>query len=444
MSAAALRLLHELPWAETLEILSWLSLRDLYLCCGRLNRASFVVFLRERASRQCPAESQGTARFLSSGLQHEKVVLVSYPRSGNSLLRHLLESRFGMVTGSDSRPNRPLSESLLRCGFRGEGIVDHSVWVVKTHYPERMGYRRFPAARAVLVVRNPVDAIESYFHMGMTQTHSQRLSPASFARLDAVWPDFVAHEARVWATFHEFWLDAAQHVPTLFVRYEDMLADPAHALGRIGAFLVDGAPPLGWQRFREAVTAPGVPPASSAAAAGAAALASVSGGAGPGYAPKQGGVGKGLRLLSAALVREIVARAGHIMEVFGYHIHGDDLGGGGPDGPSPARLEVSDTALTSTAVLASFVAVRRTPLDSCSWCVPSPSPPSAADPAVAAALRMLGTGRDYVVINETFSIRTPDDPYGRRIADLRKTFTKDDTEPFETAGGGAVAAGTMR
>ena len=140
-----------LNWGQLLEILSYLTPTELYRGCGCLNRACWVVFLRERASRQCPRESLGTGRFLSQGLNHEKVVLVSYPRSGNSFLRRLLETRFGIVTGSDSRPNRTLSESLLRCGFRGEGICDDSVWIVKTHYPERLGYRKFPATRVVSV-----------------------------------------------------------------------------------------------------------------------------------------------------------------------------------------------------------------------------------------------------------------------------------------------------
>ena len=55
--------------------------------------------------------------------------------------------------------------------------MDDSVWMVKTHYPERLGYLKFRARRIVLLVRNPFDAIESYFHMGMTNTHDKHLSP---------------------------------------------------------------------------------------------------------------------------------------------------------------------------------------------------------------------------------------------------------------------------
>ena len=44
-------------------------------------------------------------------------------------------------------------------------MTDDSVWLVKTHFPERLGYVSFVANRAVLIIRNPFDAIESYFHM---------------------------------------------------------------------------------------------------------------------------------------------------------------------------------------------------------------------------------------------------------------------------------------
>ena len=64
------------------------------------------------------------------------------------------------------QPNRTLSAALLRCGFQGEGVVDPSVWCVKTHYPERLGHLTYHANRAVLLVRNPFDAVLSYFHMG--------------------------------------------------------------------------------------------------------------------------------------------------------------------------------------------------------------------------------------------------------------------------------------
>lgn len=167
--------LPNLSWGELAEIIAFLTLKELWVlgCC---NRSAFITFLRERSLRKCKSYTQLPTRFLSKLSDHEKIALISYPRSGNSFLRKLIEAEFNIVTGSDSRPNRTLAASLLQFGYRGEAITDSSVWVVKSHYPERLGYIRFPVQRLILVIRNPFDAIESYFHMGMTNTHDKALS----------------------------------------------------------------------------------------------------------------------------------------------------------------------------------------------------------------------------------------------------------------------------
>ena len=87
---------------------------------------------------------------------HDKILLTSYPRSGNSFVRKVLEEMTGIVTGSDSRPNRPLPAQLLEYGYRGEGITDNSVWIVKSHYPERTGTNPYlsPHAYTVTVTLN--------------------------------------------------------------------------------------------------------------------------------------------------------------------------------------------------------------------------------------------------------------------------------------------------
>lgn len=169
-----------LSWAEFAEILGWMSLREVWLlgCC---NSSAFVTFLREKSFREgCKLRPLAFRypRFLFKTSPHDKAALVSYPRSGNSFMRKVLEQETGIVTGSDSRPNRTLAASLLKFGYLGEGITDQSVWIVKSHFPERLGYVAFPVNRVILLVRNPFDAIQSYFHMGMTNTHDKNLSAA--------------------------------------------------------------------------------------------------------------------------------------------------------------------------------------------------------------------------------------------------------------------------
>ena len=112
-----------------------------------------------------------------------QVLLASYPRSGNSLLRRLIERVTGVHTGSDTRADRALGRQLKDFGLLGEGRVDPSVWVVKTHWPERKGHAIVRGERTILLVRNPFNALVSYFNMLLTQTHTSGIADTDFERL---------------------------------------------------------------------------------------------------------------------------------------------------------------------------------------------------------------------------------------------------------------------
>lgn len=148
--------------------------------CGITCKSAYVhILLREKNIRH-PLTKYTHSQFLPTGYRQERILLLSYPRCGNSLLRQLIENETGIVTGSDSRSNRTLAASLIRCGFKGEGVVDSSVWVVKSHFPERMGYVKCAGDRVIILVRNPFDSIESYFHLGMTNSHDKSLTDEVF------------------------------------------------------------------------------------------------------------------------------------------------------------------------------------------------------------------------------------------------------------------------
>ncbi|KAH8048968.1 protein xylosyltransferase [Aureococcus anophagefferens] len=185
------------------------------------------------------------ARFLdASEAVGETVVLASYPRSGNSLLRSLLESISGVVTGSDTAPNRTLSLALQECGVRGEGVIDERTWVVKSHYPERRAALR--RRNAILLVRNPWDVIDSYFNMTLTNSHNTTMRDDQYARFEELFRGLARAEADVWARFNRWWLRAP--IPLLVVRYEDLVHHRHRTLRRVAWFL-RGCDPLegtGW------------------------------------------------------------------------------------------------------------------------------------------------------------------------------------------------------
>ncbi|KAK1737212.1 hypothetical protein QTG54_012079 [Skeletonema marinoi] len=108
---------------------------------------------------------------LFSATQRAVAALASYPRSGNSLMRTMYEHTSLRVTGSD------MQGGLAKHDLVGEMSVGcDKVQFVKTHFPERRGTPHFRCCRAVLLVRNPFDAIESFYNLMMTGTHTQNIS----------------------------------------------------------------------------------------------------------------------------------------------------------------------------------------------------------------------------------------------------------------------------
>ena len=90
-------------------------------------------------------------------------------------MRAYLEKITGVITGSDCDLSKKLNKELMTRGLLGEGLVDKRVWIVKTHYPERYGKSKFYSEKAILVVRNPMDAFTSLFSMVATGSHDKSI-----------------------------------------------------------------------------------------------------------------------------------------------------------------------------------------------------------------------------------------------------------------------------
>lgn len=129
-------------------------------------------------------------------LRQERTALSSYPRSGNTWLRFLLESSTGEKCGSIYR-----SESIMDRPDRGLAI--------KTHRPDSFKY-----SRAVHLVRHPLDVLDSYFRW-----------KRDYARQTARhWERFARFRIAQWVRHTEHWL--AVPYATFLLRYEDLLVEP--------------------------------------------------------------------------------------------------------------------------------------------------------------------------------------------------------------------------
>ncbi|KAL7548256.1 hypothetical protein ACHAWF_011544 [Thalassiosira exigua] len=197
---------------------------------------------------------------------HDVSLLASYPRSGNTLLRTLLERCTSIVTGSDTRPDRTLSRSLaMEHDLVGEGLVgqssgtatkpksashlrslyqsarDPKVCVVKTHFPERRGWKPVKGDRVLLLVRNPYDAIDSYWNLCCTNTHTRSLDESVYVKYAEKFEALARHEIKIWCEFHYYWIDICERngVPLLVVKYEDLVLNTESEMLRVIEFMMD-------------------------------------------------------------------------------------------------------------------------------------------------------------------------------------------------------------
>jgi len=153
------------------------------------------------------------------------------------LIRSYLESVTGIITGSDHLLDLKLNRDLFELGMAGEGVVDDTVWLVKSHYPERLGHSPVAVNRCVLVVRSPLDSFWSFFNMMATQSHNQSIPEGKVLALQEIWDLFIRDEVKTWRDFHEYWVKPPQKVPLHVVRYEDLLSHPEETLVELLKFL---------------------------------------------------------------------------------------------------------------------------------------------------------------------------------------------------------------
>jgi hypothetical protein len=130
----------------------------------------------------------------------KRVALASFPRSGNTWFRFLLEHATGEQTGNVSRRE-------ARVLPRGsEGIV------IKTHRRDSHRY-----THAIHLIRNPFDAIDSFFDWKASLGWSWKYGELS-------WDDFVVLMVPRWCEHTRHWMAASSD--TYRVRYEDCVHDP--------------------------------------------------------------------------------------------------------------------------------------------------------------------------------------------------------------------------
>ncbi|KAF5286574.1 hypothetical protein FQA39_LY16257 [Lamprigera yunnana] len=157
------------------------------------------------------------------------VALASFPGSGNTWLRYLLQQATGLYTGSVYK-----DYGLLKSGFPAESVSNGSVLVVKTHEWGANSRKMF--TKAVLLVRAPAPAIQAEFNR-QSGGHIGFASPDRYKKTRGrYWQQFVADKLKMWKQMNLDWLYNFTG-PTHVIFYEQLVDNVRHTLTVLLNFL---------------------------------------------------------------------------------------------------------------------------------------------------------------------------------------------------------------
>ncbi|XP_016953211.1 WSCD family member CG9164 [Drosophila biarmipes] len=155
--------------------------------------------------------------------------LASFPGSGNTWLRYLLQQSTGILTGSIYK-----DYGLLKTGFPAENVCNSSVLLVKTH---EWGSKAWaPFSKAILLVRDPEKAIIAEFNR-QSGGHIGFASPDRYKRTKGkYWQQFVSNKLKGWEVMNLSWArNFTGSIKVVF--YDDLVQHTERELRSILEFL---------------------------------------------------------------------------------------------------------------------------------------------------------------------------------------------------------------
>uniref|UniRef100_A0A1B0CIB8 Putative beta-16-n-acetylglucosaminyltransferase n=1 Tax=Lutzomyia longipalpis TaxID=7200 RepID=A0A1B0CIB8_LUTLO len=152
-----------------------------------------------------------SAQTFDKHLSGKVVALASFPGSGNTWLRYLLQQATGILTGSVYK-----DYGLMKSGFPAENVL-----VVKTHERGPKVWSYFN--RAILLVRDPLKAILAEFNR-QSGGHVGFASPDRYKRTKGkYWEQFVRKQLMAWELMNVGW--AKNFTGPIKIIFYDKLVD---------------------------------------------------------------------------------------------------------------------------------------------------------------------------------------------------------------------------
>lgn len=169
---------------------------------------------------------------LNYGAAESELFLVSFPKSGNTWLRvmmaNLLNPQIEEIAFHNLYELIPDSEVADQVGLiqdRRSGFYAGSAQVVKSHDYYQRYYRN---KKVIYVVRDPADALTSYYHYLNVRTDQDMDKEVFLAGGNS--------RVKSWSRHVMGWRRAIDQ-GALLVKYEDMVADPEGSLARVADFI---------------------------------------------------------------------------------------------------------------------------------------------------------------------------------------------------------------
>ncbi|KAL7647710.1 UNVERIFIED_CONTAM: hypothetical protein RMT77_001319 [Armadillidium vulgare] len=197
-----------------------------------------INFDHERKSRLLWSSDENCKNFtVQFGKNLPLAYLISFPRSGNTWTRYLIEATTGLATGSIYT-----SDLLIKMGYLGESEnpYDGTVLIVKSHrfvaYSKSLDDIYEYEIPVVLLIRNPQRSFLSFWNYLKTKrSFNESVHLSKKSRNFRAYTNFAKRQIPKWNKIYSKYLQSCKKLLVIF--YENIIKNPIGEVTKIVEFL---------------------------------------------------------------------------------------------------------------------------------------------------------------------------------------------------------------